>query len=147
MTRKSKAPQAALFLLLLLSFTLSVFAAPRVKSKPAKKSKAAQTKCYGTTDADIVNAVKEKLQADPDIAKQMNHLNVSSKRRVVKLEGWLTGQGAIAKAVALTRTTKCVKRVISAGTVKKHGGGSCGPGQKICGDTCIDRNSACNIIN
>ena len=41
MTRKSKAPQAALFLLLLLSFTLSVFAAPRVKSKPAKKSKAA----------------------------------------------------------------------------------------------------------
>jgi hypothetical protein len=28
-----------------------------------------------------------------------------------------------------------------------RGGSSCGPGQKPCGDTCIDRRSSCNITN
>jgi len=38
-----------------------------------------------------------------------------------------------------------VKKVIS--KLKERGGGSCGPGQKPCGDTCIDRRSECNILN
>jgi osmotically-inducible protein OsmY len=145
MTPKLKAPQVALFALLLLTFTFSAWAAPRVKGKPAKNPKATQVRCSATTDADIVKAVQERLQTDPDIAKQMNHFNVSSKRKVVKLEGWLAGNGVIARAVNLARTTKCVKRVVGARNIKKRGGGNCGPGLKPCGDGCIDKNSVCNI--
>ena len=64
MTGKSKAPQAALFLLLLLSFALNAGAAPRVKSKLAKKPKATQTKCSRTTDANIVNEATNGLKND-----------------------------------------------------------------------------------
>ena len=147
MTGKSKAPQATLFLLLLLSFALNAWAAPRVKSKLAKKPKVTQTKCSRTTDADIVNAVKKKFQADPDIAKQMRRINVDSKRRVVRLEGWLDDEKLIAKAATLARTTKCVKRVVGVSKIRTTGVTSCGPGQQPCCDTCIAKTSTCHCGN
>ena len=113
------------------------------KSKKAGivKTVAAQTNCSRTSDADLVKAVKEKLSAE--FKKQMSHVNVSVKNRIVKLEGWLSGKGAVAKAIAIARKTRCVKTVIS--KLKTSGGGSCGAGLKPCGDTCIDKNSECTI--
>ena len=103
----------------------------------------AQTGCSKTTDAEIVAAIKAQFEADPEIKDQMRHINVSVKKRVVKLEGWLDGKASVAKAVALAKKTKCVKSVVS--RLKEKGGGSCGAGLRPCGDGCIDRRSICNI--
>ena len=105
----------------------------------------AQTGCSKTTDADLVQTIKEKFAADADIKDQMRHLNVSVKRRTVTLEGWLDGKERVAKAVALAKKTSCAKRVIS--RLKENGTGSCGAGLRPCGDSCIDRRSVCNIDN
>jgi len=103
----------------------------------------AQTVCSRTTDAEIVQAIKMQFEADAEIKDQMRHLNVSVKKRIVTLEGWLDSTALINKAKALVRKTKCVKRVVS--RLKQNGGGSCGPGMKPCGDTCISEKSTCTI--
>ena len=105
----------------------------------------AQTGCSKTTNANIVAAIKAQFEADPEIKAQMRHINVSVKKRVVRLEGWLDGKASIDKAVALAKTAKCIKKVIN--LLKENGGGSCGAGQRVCGDTCIDRRSECTISN
>ena len=103
----------------------------------------AQTACSKTTDAEIVQAIKQQFEADAEIKDQMRHVNVSVKKRTVTLEGWLDGKASVAKAVAFARKTKCAKKTVS--RLRENGGGSCGPGQKPCGDTCIDRRSECTI--
>ncbi len=113
------------------------------KMKGAEETTAAQTTCSQTTDEELVKAIREKLAAIPDFKKQMRHINVSVKTRVVTLEGWISGKGAVAQAAKIASTTKCVRRVIN--KLKPNGGGSCGPGQKPCGDTCIDKEAACTI--
>ena len=105
----------------------------------------AQTGCSKTTDAEIVQAIKQQFEADAGIKDQMRHVNISVKKRRVTLEGWLDGNALVVKAVALARKTKCVKGVVS--RLKTSGGGSCGPGQKPCGDTCISERSECTIGN
>jgi len=130
------------FVLILFS-SISATAAGGDKKVKAKKTPASQTGCSKTADADIVQAIKEQLEADSEIKDQMRHINVYVKKRVVKLEGWLDGNDLVVKAAALAKKTKCVKSVIS--KLKEKGGGSCGPGQRPCGDTCIDRRSTCTI--
>ncbi len=103
----------------------------------------AQTSCAKTTDAQIVEAIKQQFEADAEIKDQMRHLNVSVKKRAVTLEGWLGSKALIDKAVAIVRKTKCVIKTVS--RLKERGGGSCGPGQKPCGDICISEKSACTI--
>ena len=103
----------------------------------------AQTGCSRTTDAELVQAIKMQFEADAEIKDQMRHLNISVKKRAVTLEGWLDGKALIAKAKAIVNKTKCVKKVVS--RLKENGGGSCGPGQKPCGDTCISEKSQCTI--
>jgi len=105
----------------------------------------AQTGCSKTTDAEIVQAIKQQFEADAGIKDQMRHVNISVKKRRVTLEGWLDGNALVVKAVALARKTKCVKGVVS--RLKTSGGGSCGPGQKPCGDTYISERSECTIGN
>lgn len=104
----------------------------------------AQTGCSKTTDAEIVQAIKQQFEADAEIKDQMRHINISVKKRIVTLEGWLDGKALVAKAIAVAKKTRCVKKVIS--RLKENGGGSCGPGQKPCGDTCIDVRSECTIV-
>ena len=103
----------------------------------------AQTACSKMTDAEIVQAIKASFEADTEIKDQMRHVNISVKKRTVTLEGWLDGKALIAKAVAIVKKTKCVKKVVS--RLKENGGGSCGPGLKPCGDTCINQKSECTI--
>ena len=104
-----------------------------------------QTGCSKTTNANIVAAIKAKFEADPEIKEQMRHVNISVKKRIVRLEGWLDGKILMDKAVALAKSAKCVKKVIN--LLKESGGGSCGAGQRPCGDSCIDRRSECMILN
>ncbi len=130
------------FVLILFS-SISATAAGSDKKVKAKKAAASQTNCSKTADADIVQAIKEQFEADTEIKDQMRHINVSVKKRVVTLEGWLDGKESVAKAVAFAKKTKCVKKVTS--RLKEKGGGSCGPGQRPCGDTCIDKQSPCTI--
>lgn len=104
----------------------------------------AQTSCSKTTDAEFVAAVKAQFETDAEIKAQMRHVNVSVKNRRVTLEGWLDGKALVSKAVALARKTKCVRKVDN--RLKETGGGSCGPGQKPCGDICIDARTECTIV-
>ena len=105
----------------------------------------AQTGCSKTTNANIVAAIKAQFEADPEIKLQMRHINISVKKRIVRLEGWLDGKVLMDKAAALAKSANCVKKVIN--LLKESGGGSCGAGLRPCGDTCIDRRSECMILN
>jgi osmotically-inducible protein OsmY len=132
----------AFVMTLFLAFNAAATGKTGVSKKAGnKKTGAAQTGCSRTTDAALVQAVKEKLSAE--FQARMSGVNVSSKKRVVRLEGWLGNKAAVDKAVAIAKKTRCVKTVISKLEIRKRVG--CGAGQKPCGDTCIDKNSACNI--
>lgn len=141
---KKSTVQIIITALVLMLFSSASATATSGKVK-TKKAAASQTGCSKTADADIVKAIKEQFETDSEIKDQMRHINISVKKRTVTLEGWLDGKEMVAKAVALVKKTKCVRRVIS--RLKENGTGSCGPGQRVCGDTCIDRRSACTIEN
>lgn len=143
MFNKSIARIVLLAFVPMLFLSVNVFASNYFKPGKARKIQTSRTNCSRTTDADLVKTIKEKLEADPKIKSQMTHINVSVKNKTVKLEGWLNGGVSVARAVSIATKTKCVKRVIS--KLKPRGGGSCGAGQQPCGDTCIDKNSACTI--
>ena len=146
MLRKITAPVFTIVIVALFLLSFSSSSANGLRKAPQPLAATPKPDCSKTTDADIVKAIKEQLQADPDIAPEMIHLNVSVKKKKVKLEGWLSDEKLISKAVAIAKKSPCVKKVIS--TVKEQAGGiSCGPGLKPCGGACIDKASACNIGN
>ncbi len=127
------------------AFVVVLFMSISAWAQSADKKAQAQISCAKTTSAEIIAAIKTQFEADAEIKDQMRHINVSVKKRIVTLEGWLDGKEAIMRAVELAKATKCVKRVTS--KLKENGGGSCGAGQRPCGDTCIDRRSECTIGN
>ncbi len=143
MFKKSIARMILVIFALTLFISVGMSAPNKDKKRRTGKVKNSRTVCSKTTDADLIQAIKEKFAADPEIKDQMRHINVSVKKRVVKLEGWLDGQNSIIKAIVIAKKTKCVRRVIS--QLKENGSGSCGAGQVPCGDTCIDKRSVCTI--
>jgi osmotically-inducible protein OsmY len=141
---KNLAPRivaTAFALALLLSFNAS--AANEVNKEEGEETTGAQKSCSKITNQELTKTIKERLADNADIKASMNHLNVSVKNRVVKLEGWLDEE-LIPKAVAIVNGTPCVKKK-AINKLKTRGGGSCGPGQKPCGDICIDKDSTCTI--
>lgn len=143
MFKKSTARIVAIMFMLTLFLSVNASASTKDRKTKVRKAKISQTGCSKTTDADLVQAIKEKFQADAEIKEQMRHVNISVKKRVVTLEGWLDGKTLVTKAVAIAKKTNCVKKLTS--RLKEKGGGSCGPGQRQCGDICIDKYSACTI--
>jgi len=107
-------------------------------------SSQSQAPCATTTDAQIVAAIQEKIKADQRFNDQWRHINVSSRQRVVTLKGWVKGRAQVTALVKFAKTTACVKRVINKLSPFRTVG--CGPGEKPCGDICIDRNQDCNPI-
>ena len=131
----------AITLLSLASLLLVGVFAAQGNQKPAKP---ARPDCSATTDADLIKAVQEKIKADPQFKDQLKQINVSSKGNVVTLDGWVKGPAAKNAAGKHAKSVPCVKKVVNnLGTRLKVG---CGPGQKQCGDICIDRDSDCNIM-
>jgi len=110
--------------------------------KPAKPAK---VDCSAMTDADIVKAIQDKIKADPKFTDQLKQINVSSKNGKVTLDGWVKGAAAKTTVGKYAKSVQCVKAVANnLGTRLKVG---CAPGQKLCGDICIDAKAECNIMN
>jgi osmotically-inducible protein OsmY len=108
--------------------------------------KPAQNNCQSTTDEEIVAAIHEKIKADKRFDGQWRHINVSSLNRAVTIRGWVKGRVQANDLVKYVRTTRCVRRVISKSLRTFRSTTGCAPGQKRCGDLCIDRYEACNLI-
>ena len=113
--------------------------------KPAKPAPPQKVDCSTVTDADIVKQILDKIEADAKFKDQLKQINVSSKNKVVTLNGWVKGQAAKDTVGKYAKSAKCVKSVVNKlGTRLKVG---CSPGQKPCGDICIDETADCNIRN
>ncbi|MDQ3011125.1 MAG: BON domain-containing protein [Acidobacteriota bacterium] len=137
--------QRAVIVLLLASLLLISALAAQGNKKPAKPAAPAKVDCSAVTDADIVKEVQGKIQADVKFKDQLKQINVSSKDRMVTLNGWVKGQPAKTVVGKYAKAAKCVKGVANnLGTRLKVG---CSPGQKPCGDICIDEKADCNIMN
>lgn len=133
-----------LFLLATLASLLLVGAMAQGGKKPAT-SVNVKVDCSTVTDADIVKEVQDKIKADARFKDQLKQINVSAKDKVVTLNGWVKGAAAKAAVGKYAKSARCVKSVKnSLGTRLKVG---CGPGQKPCGDICIDEKAECNIMN
>ncbi len=104
---------------------------------------AQKTDCSKVTDADTVKAIYDKIRVK--YPGQMERVNVRIKDGVVTLEGWTTTKGMRKDIEKYAKKTKCVKKVVSKLTIGIPGG--CGPGQKRCGDICIDEAEDCNITS
>lgn len=107
---------------------------------------AAQTPCAATTDAQLVSTIQEKIKADHRFDDQWPHINVSVRKRIVTLRGWVKGSEQYRDLIRLARTTRCVRRVDSSHLRSFRSNAGCMPGQKQCGDICIDRTETCNLI-
>jgi hypothetical protein len=99
------------------------------------------------TDAAIVKAIQDKIKADTRFDDQRDHINVMSKNRAVKLEGWVLGAEQKQAIMTFAQTTDCVLKNKIKNLLKTERQGSCSPGQKPCCGGCIERSSTCNCIN
>jgi osmotically-inducible protein OsmY len=117
--------------------------AQAIAQTPAQS--AAQTPCTATTDAQLVAAIQEKIKADHRFDDQWRHINVSLRNRIVTLRGWAMGSQQVRDLIRLARTTRCVRRVVNKLRPFRSNLG-CMPGQKRCGDLCIDMSETCNLI-
>jgi osmotically-inducible protein OsmY len=135
-----------IFILLPLASLLLIGAfAAQGDKKPTKPAPPTRVDCSTVTDADIVKAIQEKIKADPKFKDQLKQINVSSRDKVVTLNGWVKGQAAKTTVGKYAKSAKCVKSV--ANSLDTRLTINCSPGQKPCGDICIDEKADCNIMN
>jgi hypothetical protein len=129
--------------LLVLSLMLSSLASPGGSTPQLSKPRYSSRRCE---DRQIIKAIQKMIKADQQFDDQRKHINVDSKHRVIKLEGWVKGADAVAKVEKFAEETGCraskVKNMLADHLIV-----NCGPGQKPCGDACIDQSSRCNLIN
>ena len=118
--------------------------AQAVAQTPAQS--AAQTPCSAATDAQLVAAIQEKIKADHRFDDQWSHINVSVRNRVATLRGWVKGGQQVRDLIRLTQKTRCVRGVNYKALRSYRSNAGCLPGQKQCGDICIDRTETCNLI-
>jgi hypothetical protein len=123
----------------------STLAVPTAGTPQRRRARPARVDCATVTDADIVKAIQDKIKADRRYKGQWTHINVSSRERVVTLEGYAFGKGAVGRLVGYANSTQCVVRVVS--HMRNYLGAGCGPNEKPCGDGCIAKDSDCNIIS
>ncbi len=141
---------AALILSLLFAISALAIAGGHkgeVDSQNANSSTtmAPANRCDAVTDAEIVTAIHDKIRADKVLFAQRSHFNVSSLDRIVTLNGFVKGRSAVLRMGRLASGTRCVRRVKNKlGSAFRVG---CGPGQKQCGDICIDENATCNPMD
>lgn len=97
--------------------------------------------CSQTTPQQIVDSIYAKIAVK--YASQMDHINVTFKDGVVKLQGWATTTAIKKNIEKMAKSVTCVKSVTNALTIGI--GGGCGPGTKPCGGICIPLEDTCNI--
>lgn len=140
MTYKSNIKTLAAVFSLILIFSIGALA--RTGSNKSKNNKNQKPDCTKVSDADTVKAIYDKIKVK--YSGQIKHINVRIKGNIVTLEGWTTTKSVRKDIEKYAKKTNCVKKVVSKLTVGI--GGGCGPGQKRCGDICIDSAEVCNIV-
>lgn len=143
MSKKSIAKLTAIVFSVSLLFSIYASANHSVKKSPATPPPV--TDCSQTTDADIVKTLYDKIKADSDLSSQLSHINFSVTNKAVIIEGWVAGKDRKKAIENLTKKTECVKKVKNKLATSLTTG--CGPGQKPCGDICIDKASTCTNGN
>ena len=141
MLNRSNAERTVLGLSLTLLFVASLFAS--CTSKPRTPG---PQDCAKISDRRLVKNFKKRVRADRQFDDQRRHINVSIRDRVVTLEGRVSAADASAALEKYAYELGCVTKVANRLTTQTLVGG-CAPGQKLCGDICIDRTSQCNLIN
>ena len=119
---------------------------PMPSPNPTPTPKPAPYSCTATTDEALVSAILEKIKADTRFDDQHRHIVVTSSKRIVTLRGWTKGREQADALIQFARTTACVRKVISKDLRAFRSNGGCIAGQKQCGDICIPRDEACNIL-
>ena len=143
MLNRPAAMGAALAFSLALFCVINALAAPGSKVPQANRRAVSSKDCATVTDAEIVKAIQEKIKADKQFKDRLRYINVSSKEKVVTLNGWVRAKSA-ATLVKYARSTRCVKRVVkNTHEVLMVG---CPRRTQPCGDTCIDEGATCNVI-
>ncbi len=150
MSRRIAVSSTMLFLMIALwLFTGSIAAhGPRAAS-PALTPPAQTIDCHDKMA--VVKAIYNKFRTDANLKDQIGHINVSFKDGVVRLSGFATAplgvsdkKAGIKRAVQLAKTaTACEQSVVS--TALGLSKGTCPPGKKECGDTCILEGEDCNL--
>ncbi|MFL6277781.1 MAG: BON domain-containing protein [Blastocatellia bacterium] len=140
MLNRSNAERTVLGLSLALLFTAGLFA-----SCTSKPRTSVTQDCAKVRDRQLAREIKRRAKADRRFDNQGRHINVSVRNREVTLEGWVAGEDAIKILEKYAQEQGCVTKVINRLSVNSFVGG-CGPGQKRCGDICIDQTSQCNIV-
>ncbi len=141
MTNKSNCKTLAAVFSLILIFSIGALA--QTDSDKSKNNKSQKPDCTQVSDAETVKAIYDKIKVK--YAGQKSHINVRIKDNVVTLEGWATTKSVRKEIENYAKKTNCVKKVVNNLTIGVSGG--CGPGQKECGDICIDEKETCNITN
>ncbi|MBA3691990.1 MAG: BON domain-containing protein [Acidobacteria bacterium] len=127
---------------LILIFSIGTLA--QTDSDKSKNNKNKKPDCSQVSGADTVKAIYDKIKVK--YAGQIRHINVTIKDNVVTLQGWATTKGVRKEIEKYAKKTNCVKKeVVNKLTIGVSGG--CGPGQKQCGDICINEKEDCNITN
>ncbi len=140
MLNRSNPERIVLALALLLLFVAGLLAScTRRPGTPGAQD------CARVTDRRLAKDFKKRVKADRRFDNQRRHVNVSVKDRVVTLEGYVVGTEAITTLEKYAGETACVTKVVNRLSTGTFGGG-CGPGQKRCGDICIDQTSTCSLI-
>jgi len=139
MTNKSNCKTLAAVFSLILIFSIGNLA--QTESDEAKNNKNQKPDCTQVTDTETVKAIYDKIKVK--YASQISHINVRIKGNVVTLEGWATTKSVKKEIEKYAKKTNCVKKVVN--NLSIGVGGGCGPGQKKCGDICIDEGEDCNI--
>ena len=140
MLKRSNRERIVLSLSLLLLFVAGLLAS--CHRKPVTPG--AQD-CAKRTDRHLAKDIKRRVKADRQFDNQRHHVNVSVKDRVVTLEGYVVGTEAVTTLEKYASETACVTKVVNRLTSGGFSGG-CGPGQKRCGDICIEQTSTCSLI-
>ena len=124
--------------IIMMKMTLAVFGLVLLCSIGASAQK---TDCSTRTDAEIVKAIYDKMEAKH--SGEVIHVNVVVKSDVVTLQGWATTKKARNKIEKIAKKTSCDKRVIN--QLEIGGSGGCNAGYKKCGGACIPDSETCNI--
>jgi osmotically-inducible protein OsmY len=141
MLNRSNAERTVLGLSLALLFVAGLFAS--CTSRPRTPG---PQDCAKVSDRRLTRDFKRRVRADRQFNEQRRHINVSIRDRVLTLEGRVSSADASAALEKYAYELGCVTKVENRLTTQALGGG-CGPGQKRCGDICIDQTSQCNLIN
>jgi hypothetical protein len=141
MSKKSVPKTVTVIFIIVLSLLISVFANPVFKKSPPKP----KADCTQTTDADIAKTLYDKIKTDKDLSSILPQINFSVTDKNVIIEGWVAGKDRKKAIEKIVKNTECVKKVKNKLKDKIFTG--CPPGQKRCGDICIDKASTCTNGN